>query len=98
MTDTNVSREFNSNQQLIDSKSLLSLISVGDLIRLEAELVEDETLLLYGDRYYEVVAKSEPSSQNPILYVQSDITGEVVAVYPGFVSDYQKSDEPAHHA
>ena len=87
------------HEQVNDSLSLWQLIELGDRVRLEASLLSVEgDLQLRSDRYYEVIGKSAVDDSHHSLYIQSDITGEVVEVFPGFVADYQRAETPAHHA
>ncbi|TCK09119.1 hypothetical protein [Marinobacterium mangrovicola] len=87
------------HDQVNDSLSLWHLIEIGDRVRIEASLMSVEgDLQLRADRYYEVIGKSAVDAPHHSLYVQSDITGEVIELFPGFVADYQRAQEPAHHA
>lgn len=95
MTETH----FAQHDQVNDSLSLWHLIEIGDRVRIEASLLSVEgDLQLRSDRYYEVIGKSAPDARHHSLYVQSDITGEVIELFPGFVADYLRAEEPAHHA
>lgn len=86
-------------QQVNDSLSLWQALRLGDLIRVEANLLSDEgNTQLCSNRYYEVIGKSDGSNGHYCFYVQSDLTDEVVEVFPGFVLDYQRSSTPPHHA
>ena len=85
-------------QQVNDSLSLWQLIQLGDSVRLEADLVVEGKTLLSVRRYYEVIGKSSPEDAFHCLYVQSDLTGEVVELFPGFIADYRSPDEPPHQA
>lgn len=83
------------DEQLNDALTLWQLIDIGDRIQLEARLVIEGRTQLEADRYYEVAGKSDAHHS---FYVQSDLTGEVVEVFPGFVADYRSSRTPPHHA
>jgi len=83
------------DEQLNDALSLWQLIEIGDYVQLEARLVIEDRVQLESDRYYEVVGKS---SAHHSFYVQSDLTGEVVEVFPGFITDYQGGRTPLHQA
>ncbi|WP_432695177.1 hypothetical protein ACQUQP_11525 [Marinobacterium sp. YM272] len=97
MHDLNVSLA--QHEQVNDSLSLWQLIELGDRVRLEASLLSvDGDLQLRSDRYYEVIGKSSLEDSHHCLYIQSDITGEVVKVFPGFIADYQRAETPPHHA
>ncbi len=82
-------------QHLSDSRVLWNLIQVGDLVALEADLIIDHRLQLRRDHYYLVISKADAAAIRPVLYVESDLTGELVEVYPGFISDYKSSLTPA---
>lgn len=87
------------DQQLNDSLALWQLIQIGDLVQVEANLLSDEgSPQLRSNRYYEVIGKSDGSNGHYSLYVQSDLTDEVVEVFTGFLLDYQKASTPPHHA
>lgn len=87
------------HDQVNDSLSLWQLIELGDRVRLEASLLsEDGDLQLRSDRYYEVIGKSSAEDSHHCLYIQSDITNEVIEVFPGFVADYQRAETPPYHA
>ncbi len=95
MTETRLAQ----HDQVNDSFSLWHLIEIGDRVRLEASLLSMEgDLQLRSDRYYEVIGKSALDTPHHSLYVQSDVTGEVIELFPGFVADYLKAEEPAHRA
>lgn len=83
------------DEQLNDALTLWQLIGIGDRIQLEARLIIADRTQLEADRYYEVVGKSDDHHS---FYVESDLTGEVVEVFPGFVADYQSACTPPHHA
>lgn len=67
-------------EQLNDALSLWRLIHIGDQIQLEAPLVIHNRAQLDADLYYEVIGKSDDHHS---FYVQSNLTGEVVEVFPG---------------
>jgi len=86
-----------SEQNLNDSHVMWNLIQVGDLVSLEADLIVNQTLQLQRDHYYLVISKAEAGAVRPVFYVESDLTGELVEVYPGFISDYKPAMAPTSH-
>lgn len=87
--------EVPQEEQLNDALTLWQLIEIGDRVQLEARLLIADRIQLEADRYYEVVGKSRAHHS---FYVQSDLTGEVVEVFPGFITDYQGGRSPLHQA
>jgi len=87
------------DQQINDSLALWQSIQIGDLIQVEANLLSDEgSPQLRSNRYYEVIGKSDGANGHYCFFVQSDLTDEVVEVFPGFVQDYRQASSPPHHA
>lgn len=76
---------------MYDCESMWSLISVGDRVRPEAEVLVngDVRTVLQADHYYLVVGKSPREKGRYLLYVECPDIASVVPVYAGFISDYE---------
>ena len=83
-----------SSELLLETSFIWHEINVGDLIRLEADLEVDGVLQLRSDSQYEVLAKLSPAPSHQVFVVQSDITAELVQVYPFLISSYDNRTSP----
>ncbi|MCP8689311.1 hypothetical protein [Marinobacterium sedimentorum] len=83
-----------SSELLLETSFIWHEISVGDLIRLEADLDDCGEQQLRTASQYEVLAKLELAPGHQVFVVQSDISGELVQVHPFLVSSYDNRPAP----
>lgn len=82
----------NNPEDLNTVTELWSLINVGDEIQLEADLLGGgKAVLLEAGHFYPVLAKTntQGSAHFDAFIVESNLTSQLVAVSPAFVSNYQ---------
>ena len=86
-----------SSELLLETSFIWHEISVGDLIRLEADLDDCGVPQLKSASQYEVLAKLDLAPSHQVFVVQSDISGELVQVHPFLISSYDNRPSPACH-
>lgn len=70
---------------------LWAAINVGDMIQIEADLIEEGVTILSCNRFYKVLAKID--RQNDAYFdafvVQSNFTEQLINLSPAFITSYE---------
>ena len=77
-----------SSAEYLDAQVIFSMLEVGDLILLEADVAIDGLRVLLENKTYEILVKQEHSPGNPVFIVQSPITNKLIEVHPSLVASY----------
>lgn len=83
---------------LLEAQHLWVSIPVGSLVQLDADLYEGETQLLTRGRLYEVLAKTDALPGQQMFVVESELTHQLVELYPGLICNYLDDQAPVHYA
>lgn len=83
-------------EDLNNTAALWAVISIGDLIQVEADVEEEGVTLLKHSKKYTVLSKVDSNGESHFdaFVVESELPGRLVYLSPAFVADYTSRDRP----